>query len=75
MKINEKEVIGNSFAYEGCHKIYVCENKEDEEMMRAYGYRIYPISMIKDAYDASFIENAQLTKTYVPQFENAVFES
>lgn len=28
MKINNVEVIGNRFAYDGCHKIYVIENQK-----------------------------------------------
>lgn len=28
MKINGKEVIGKSFAYDNCHKIYVLEDGE-----------------------------------------------
>ena len=34
MKINNVEVIGNRFAYDGCHKIYVIENQEDEQKSR-----------------------------------------
>ena len=29
MKINGSEVIGEFFAYDGCHKIYICESDMD----------------------------------------------
>lgn len=77
MKINGQQVIGNTFAYEGCHKIYICESKEDEEMMKEYGYRIEPIEELEITYKTScplkFIHNAKLTKSYVGQFEEAEF--
>lgn len=31
MKINNVEVVGNKFAYDGCHKIYIIEDMEDEQ--------------------------------------------
>lgn len=78
MKIDGQKVVGCHFAYEGCHKIYICENKEDEKQMREWGYDIFPISAIKDAWDSScslrFISNANLDKAYVNQFKDAVFE-
>lgn len=30
MKINNKEVIGKQFAYDGCHKIYIIEDLQDK---------------------------------------------
>lgn len=46
MKINNVEVIGNRFAYDGCHKIYVIENQEDEQKSRECGYEILDISQL-----------------------------
>ena len=81
MKINGKQVIGNKFAYDGCHKIYILEDKEDIEDMKNKGYNendIHDIKDIEKIYKSScslrFIENWKLTKTYVSQFENARFE-
>lgn len=78
MLINGKLVTGNSYAYEGCHKIYICENQADEEMMKSYGYDIYPLSTIEETWEKScplrFISNANLDKSYVEQFEYAEFE-
>lgn len=78
LKINGRKVKGRSFAYEGCHKIYICESKADELMMVGYGYEIYPLENIEQIYDNScglkFIENAKLDRTYVSQFEDATFE-
>lgn len=77
MKINGIEVKGNKFAYDGCHKIYVIEDVEDEKMAKD-GYKIYPIEALEEIYRRScslrFIHNWKLTKTYVAQFEEAIFE-
>lgn len=78
MKINGKEVVGKSVAYEGCHKLYICEDKQDELMMLSLGYKVYPIEMLEELYEHScslrFISNAKFDKSYVKQFERAVFE-
>ena len=81
MKINGKQVIGNKFAYDGCHKIYILEDKEDIEDIKNKGYNendVYNIEAIETIYNLScdlrFIYNWKLTKTYVRQFENAIFE-
>ena len=77
LEINGKTVIGECFAYEGCHKIYICENQEDIEKAKKIGYNILDISEIEDVYNKScelkFIRNWALTKLYVSQFENAEF--
>lgn len=78
MKINNKEVIGNKFAYDTCHKIYIIEDEEDLKNAKEIGYKIYDIKDLKEAYENScplrFIDNWKLDKCYVAQFENAVFE-
>lgn len=78
MKINKELVLGNKFAYDGCHKIYIIEDNEDLEQALSYEYNIYDIKDIEDIYNYScelrFIHNWKLTKTYVSQFENARFE-
>lgn len=78
MKINNLEVVGNKFAYDGCHKIYIIEDMEDEQKAIDCGYEILDISELVDTYRNScelrFIHNWKLTKTYVAQFENATFE-
>lgn len=79
VKINGIKVITNGkFAYNGCHKIYIIEDKEDEQKAIEYGYSILPISKLKITYDKScslkFINNWKLNKTYVGQFEEALFE-
>lgn len=77
LEINGKTVIGEHFAYEGCHKIYICENQEDIEKAKEIGYTILDISEIEDVYNNScglrFIRNWALTEIYVPQFKNAEF--
>lgn len=78
MKINGIEVLGDTFAYDGCHKIYICECQCDEEEAIKYNYNIYPIEMIEEIWNNScglrFISNWGLDKYYVPQFEDAEFE-
>lgn len=80
MKVNGKEIKTNGyFAYDGCHKIYICEDKADIETMRGYEYEnILPISELPKTWDLScplrFIQNVKLTTNYVRQFEDAVFE-
>lgn len=78
MKINGIEVVTNGkFAYDGCHKIYIIEDEENEEEA-SDGYKILPIEKLKETYENScelkFIHNWNLDKTYVAQFEEAVFE-
>lgn len=78
MKINNVEVVGNKFAYDGCHKIYIIEDEQDEQKAHECGYKILEISQLVNTYKYScelrFIHNWKLTKTYVAQFENATFE-
>lgn len=78
MKINGEIVNGNKFAYDGCHKIYIIEDLEDEKQALNYDYNIYDIKDLEDTFNYScplrFIHNWKLTKTYVSQFENARFE-
>ena len=79
MKINGKTVKTNGFfAYEGCHKIYICEDNDDIKMMKGWGYEILPIISLREVYESScslkFIDNAKLTTVYAPQCEDAIFE-
>ena len=78
MKINNVEVVGNKFAYDGCHKIYIIEDTEDEQKAIDCGYEILNISDLIDTYRNScelrFVRNWKLDKLYVGQYEIAVFE-
>ena len=78
MRINGEIVNGNKFAYDGCHKIYIIEDFEDEKQALNYDYYIYDIKDLEHTFNYScelrFIHNWKLTKTYVSQFENARFE-
>ena len=78
MKINGVEVVGKRFAYDGCHKIYVCANEEQEAEAKRVGYDLYPISELEDKYNTScelrFIHQWDFEREYVPQFEEALFE-
>ena len=78
MKINNVEVKGFSFAYEGCHKIYICETLDDVEEAQGYGYIILPLNKLQDTFESScdlrFIRNWRLDVNYVGQGERARFE-
>ena len=77
MKINGFEIIGDTFAYDGCHKIYICESQSDEEEALSFGYKIIEIKYLKKVWESScplrFIKNWELTTQYVLQFEDAQF--
>lgn len=78
MKINNKEILGNEFAYDGCHKIYIIEDAKDKEKAIDSGYDILPITELKSAFndscDLRFIRNWKLDMLYVGQFEDVVFK-
>lgn len=79
MKVNGKEIVGKFFAYEGCHKMYVCETQKDiDEVNATDGYYLVPIDQLPHVWEIScplrFIYNWGLDKVYVKQFEQAVFE-
>lgn len=77
MEINGIKVKGKEFAYDGCHKIYIIENKENKNTALQFGYKILPIDKLEEVYDNScglrFIHNWELTKDYVRQGETATF--
>jgi len=78
MKINGQETHAKEFAFDGCHKIYLIEDKMDLNEANMV-YDILPISLIEKAFNEScglqFISNWKLTKRFVDQFEEACFEA
>lgn len=78
MKVNNVEVVGSKFAYDGCHKIYIIEDREDEQKAIDCEYEILPISDLINTYlnscELRFIRNWKLDKLYVGQYENVTFE-
>lgn len=77
LEINGKTVLGNVFAYDGCHKIYILEDIEDVKEAIQNEYKICLIETIEDVYNNScslrFIHNWKLTETYAKQFEEPTF--
>ena len=77
VSVNGIPLTGQTFAYDGCHKIYVCESPSDEAEASSYGYSILPIERLEETYQGScgleFIENWSLTKSFVRQGEEARF--
>lgn len=77
MKINDIEVNGTKFAYDGCHKIYIIEQEKDLNEAISYGYEIHDIEEIEEIYKNSccfrFIDSWDLTKFYAKQGHMAKF--
>lgn len=72
LKVNGKHIMSNGyFAYDGCHKIYILEDKNDIETAMHYGFRLYPTLELQKTYNGScplkFIANMKFDKTYVGQ--------
>lgn len=67
----------HKIAFDGCHKIYICENDEGLEEAKEYGYKIHELNELENLFNKScmlkFIYNWSLTKYYVCQFEDAKF--
>lgn len=82
--INGKEVKGNGFVWDGCHKIYIIEDDNDlRDCTEKWGTLvngtdIFDITKIEKIYDDScslrFISNWKLNTQYVRQFEDATFD-
>jgi len=78
MKINNKIINDKYFGYDGCHKIYIIEDPQDEAEAKSYGYEIMKIEELKDVYETScelrFIYNWKLTECYAGQYTYANIE-
>lgn len=77
MKVNGQLLTGVGVAFDGCHKLYVCETQDEADDAEQTGYDIYPMGRLPDLWERScalrFISNWQLNEQYVPQFETARF--
>lgn len=64
---------GISFAYDGCHKIYIIQNESELKIAKSYGYRIYDLDELEEKYNHScslkFIVSWDLSQSYIGQFE------
>ena len=82
MYVNDVEIIGNKFVYDGCHKIYIIEDENDLKECQElwgelhWGEDVFDIIALEDVYnnscDLRFISNWKLDKRYVNQFEEDV---
>lgn len=79
-KENQKKYTFNSdskVAYDGCHKIYICEDEEDVKEAIEIGYEIHEISELEKLYKGScslvFISDWKLLDCYIPQFTEVEF--
>ena len=79
-KENQKKYTFNSdskVAYDGCHKIYICEDEEDVKEAIEIGYEIHEISELEKLYKGScslvFISDWKLLDYYIPQFTEVEF--
>ena len=76
LKINGEDVSkAISFAYDGCHKIYLCKNEEEENEHIDCGYAIYQLNDLPQIFENTcelrFINWSNLTPI-VKQGENKV---
>lgn len=79
MTINNNKITAKQFAWDTCHKIYLINTKKDKKTCLEYGYELFPIEELEEAYANScslrFIGQGDLQLPYiVNQFENAIFE-
>ena len=78
MKVNGIEINGHYFAYDGCHKIYICETPNDIRDAMENGYEVHNIEELPEYWEKScplrFINSWDLEVTYVEQCEKAKFE-
>ena len=79
--INGIEIDAVGFAWDGCHKIYLCEDDADIKHMKSRGYErgdFYPIEELPRIWNEScglrFISWAGDLTDIVPQCEDAHFE-
>jgi hypothetical protein len=80
MTINGNPVTAKSFAYDGCHKIYLIASKDEEMDATSEDYDIYPISKLQEKFEKScslrFISNWNLSKKDIAkQFEVVEFQN
>ena len=72
MKINGQKTEAKEFAYDGCHKIYLLETKQDRDEAEG-SYHVLPISELEKTFREScglqFISSWKLDKSYAEQFE------
>lgn len=52
-KLTLIEKSGMQVAYDGCHKLYLCENEKDVVSAQESGYDIHPASQIRDLINSS----------------------
>lgn len=79
MTINAKTIKAKLFAFDGCHKIYLLDDKSAADDARYNEYSIYRIKDLPHVFEGScqlrFISNWNLAlPDYVRQFEDAVFD-
>ena len=78
MKINSIEITQKTFAYDGCHKIYLLNSDDDKKEALDLGYYILPINQIEEVYlnscELRFINTWKSLESIVGQYENAIFE-
>lgn len=74
MKEKIDNIKGIGFVFDNCHKLYVCEDTEDFEKAKEFGYdTLYPMEDLYVAFINScplrFISNWKLTEQFVKQCE------
>lgn len=77
IKINKKSIkSATSFAFDGCHKVYLLKGQNDINDAKKYGYTIYPIDELEEIFywtcSLRFINWWFNLDTIVPQFAEKV---
>lgn len=77
-KINGNLFEAETFGFDGCHKVYICTNKEGERQLLELGYDLLPIEGLPEIWTQTcwlrFIMSADLKQSFVRQGEPATFE-
>lgn len=78
MRINSIEITQKTFAYDGCHKIYLINSDDEIKEATDRGYEILPIELIEEVFldscELRFIRTWDLLESIVGQYEKAIFE-
>ena len=75
LALNTFDTKAKEFAFDGCHKFYLIQTKEDRANALEIGYDLYPMNRLPSMFQHScplrFINTWKL-KTVIPQFATAV---
>lgn len=75
IQIGNQSIDALGFAWDGCHKIYVLRNQEEQAELIDLGYGTYEPQELPDVWARScglrFVSSGDLTEQYIAQGEDA----